>query len=62
MSKFYFLVMDGVVIQANKGDTIHELAVAETILDYLKTVCPGHDFDIAEAVFTDEQLTSEGVV
>ena len=62
MSKFYFLVMDGVVIQANEGDTVHELAVAETILDYLKTVCPGHDFDIAEAVLIDEQLTSEGVV
>ena len=62
MSKFYFLVMDGEPIQANEGDTVHELAVAETILDYLKTVCPGHDFDIAEAVFADEQLTSEGVV
>ena len=62
MNKLYFLTMDGVVIQANEGDTVHELAVAETILDYLKTVCPGYDFDIAEAVFIDEQLTSEGVV
>lgn len=62
MSKLYFLTMDGEPIQANEGDTVHELAVAETILDYLKTVCPEHDFDIAEAVLIDEQLTSEGVV
>lgn len=59
MSKFYFLVMDGVVIQANEGDTIHELAVAETILDYLKTVCPEHDFDIAEAVFAEKNRAVE---
>ncbi len=62
MSKFYFLVMNGEPVQPNEGDTVHELAVAETILDYLKTVCPEHDFDIAEAVLIDEQLTSEGVV
>ena len=54
--------MNGEPVQPNEGDTVHELAVAETILDYLKTVCHGHDFDIAEAVLIDEQLTSEGVV
>ena len=32
MSKFYFLVMDGEPVQANEGDTIHELAVAEAVL------------------------------
>ena len=62
MSKFYFLVMNGEPVQPNEGDMVHELAVAETILDYLKTVCPEHDFDIAEAVSIDEQLISEGVV
>ena len=55
MSKFYFLVMNGEPIQPNEGDMVHELAVAETILDYLNTVCPDDEFDIAEAVFVDDE-------